>query len=47
MSHTNLCHNRGILGMAHSYAKCGMYKVIITGEAVKQSTAKVVVSHLS
>jgi len=38
MSHINLCHNRGILGMTHSYSKCGMYKVIITMEAVKQSS---------
>jgi hypothetical protein len=37
MSHTSLCHNHGILGMTHSYTKCGMYKVIITMEAVKNS----------
>ena len=40
MSHTNLCHNLGILGMTHSYSKCGMYKVIITVESVKLSTGQ-------
>ena len=26
--------------MTHSYSKCGMYKMIITVEAVKQSTGQ-------